>query len=87
MQTFFKDHPNFETKTKKVPKNEEERMKMNFQIFHVLKLKWKHHGKNGFLCVNNYKKVDCKIPQMMCCIIFYTILLMHIIPKLRQEKV
>jgi hypothetical protein len=61
-EKFVKDHPNFETKTNKVPKNEEEWMKLDLQIFHVQKIKWKHHGKNCFFCVNNYQNVDRKIP-------------------------
>jgi hypothetical protein len=49
-EKIVKDHPNFETKTNKVPKNEEKKMKMNLQNLHVQKIKWKHHGKIGFLC-------------------------------------
>jgi hypothetical protein len=55
MKKLFKDHLNFETKTNKVPKNEEERMKMNLQ-----KIKWKHHGKNGFFVLTITKKLIVK---------------------------
>jgi hypothetical protein len=83
MKNLFKDHLNFETKTNKVPKNEEERMKMNLQNFNVKKKMETSWKKWFFFCGNNYKKVDHKILQMMCCIICYTILSMHLISKLR----
>jgi activator of HSP90 ATPase len=60
MKKLFKDHLNFETKTNKVPTNEEERMKMNLQNFNVQKIKWKHFGKTGFFVLTITKKLIVK---------------------------
>jgi hypothetical protein len=60
VKKLFKDHPNFKTKTNKVPKIEEDIMKMNLQNLHVQKIKWKHHGKYGFFVVTIRKKLIVK---------------------------